>query len=82
MSGFGNRKSSISPTRSVIGLVSVNQLNNNKIDLALQERCNKSMEELHRVKTEYRAKEQEYEKKIAVQQQQIELLQMQVKETE
>lgn len=56
--------------------------NKEKIDLALQERCNRSIEELHRVKKEYRAKEQEYEKKIAVQQQEIELLQMQIKDYE
>ena len=41
-------------------------LNKEKIDMALQERCNQSIEELHRVKKEARAKEQEYEKKIAL----------------
>lgn len=52
------------------------------VDQALQDRCNQSLEDLHRVKKEYRAKEQDYEKKIAVMKQQIELLNMQVKETE
>ena len=46
--------------------------------MALQERCNQSIEELHWVKKEARSKEQEYEKKIAVQQQEIELLQIQI----
>jgi len=65
----------------VLGPGSIN-LNKEKIDLALQERCNRSIEELHRIKKEYRAKEQEYDKKIALQQQEIELLQMQIKDYE
>lgn len=43
---------------------------------------NKGIEELYKAKKEARAKEQEYEKKIALQEQQIELLTIQVKETE
>ena len=65
----------------MLGPGSIN-LNKEKIDLALQERCNRSIEELHRIKKEYRAKEQEYDKKIALQQQEIELLQMQIKDYE
>lgn len=40
--------------------------NKDMVDQALQDRCNQSLEDLHRVKKEYRAKEQDYEKKIAV----------------
>ena len=65
----------------MLGPGSIN-LNKEKIDQALQERCNRSIEELHRIKKEYRAKEQEYDKKIALQQQEIELLQMQTKDYE
>ena len=65
----------------MLGPASIN-LNKEKIDLALQERCNRSIEELHRIKKEYRAKEQEYDKKAALQQQEIELLQMQIKDFE
>ena len=85
-SALGGRKSSASPLRSVVGQAGGNQsaLGNNKdmVDQALQDRCSQSLEELHRVKKEYRAKEQEYEKKIALMRQEIELLQLQVKETE
>lgn len=85
-SALGRRKSSASPIRSVVGHGGGTQsaLGNNKdmVDQALQDRCNQSLEELHRVKKEYRAKEQEYEKKIALMKQEIELLQLQVKETE
>ena len=60
-SALGRRKSSASPIRSVVGQGGGTQsaLGNNKdmVDQALQDRCNQSLEELHRVKKEYRAKE-------------------------
>lgn len=84
MSGFAGRKSSISPTRSMLGLGTMPHTNANKtkVDQALEERCNKSIEEVNRIRREFRSKEQEYEKKIALMKQEIELLNLQVRETE
>jgi len=47
------RKSSVSPTRSMLGGVSTYiGTNKERVEQAIQERCTKAMEELHKVKKE------------------------------
>ena len=50
----GLRKSSISPTRSITGALStyITPSNKERIEQSLQERCNRTLEELHKLKKE------------------------------
>lgn len=58
LSGQYRQQSSISPTRSVIGLASLaGNAPKDKIEQALQERVNKGVEELYKAKKEARTKE-------------------------
>ena len=65
MSGFKGRKASVSPSRSALGLGSINQ-NKERVDKALKERFNQNLDELAKLKREYRQKEHDYERQLAL----------------
>ena len=73
-----NNYSSVSPSRTTMGLAPINH----KDKIEALDNISKEWEEIYRVKKEFRTKEHEYNTKIALYEQKIELLEIHIKEAD